>query len=709
MYNPTTTPYLGENVDATTRMLVGLKAKGQLGAYVAQHKNDPNLVALATYVNNLDAAATALKNSAPQPTVVDQQIAKMSPQPVQQPVQQSAQLPENVGIGQVPAPNLQKLAAGGIVAFEEGGEVDRYQNKGVTESEEGPEQYRAYALQKAEELGLDPVWVDRIFSHESKTKRAPKGYDPEAVSPTGATGIGQLVKNTANHYLRKTGHLGLQDKFDPEMRKDPYKNIDASLAYMVDLKHKYKGDPRLMAVGYNQGETYLDNHLKQNEGKLNPAALKDEPKNYLQKTVEAFIPSANAAEVGGKAEPKKDTKATAAPSAATSAERPWYDRYRELMMSGEGQKAMLHGVQDVPAALLGAPVDVAAMAMRPFGYKNETPVLGSKWLKEKFTDAGVRVPDSTNPDLQNIRTASEGVATLYNPFDKVTKATKLTKEGIAALGAENKAAAVAKAQNEAELSGALSAEAKLAADAEAARRAALAAEGPTKAAAIQNANELAAARSAPIAKNLNPIGEASMLANADLSIDPAAAAEKKATAAATTGTPEDFGVKALQEKLNGGKEAGPTAEGDGLAGLLKDPMFLMGMRMMASKNKYFSGAIGEAGLGTAADMAAARKAESDAAKAKAEGRYYSAYADAMERGAKEKNMALEAEKLVQQHMDKWGSTPAGQLAAIKDSAAVQAEEARVRNAIYQQLGISPTMGVASAPPSTSGFKLVGVR
>lgn len=127
MYNPTTTPYMPQNVDATTRMLIGKKLKGELGAYVAQHKNDPNLVALAMFVNNLDETSKAMKNAGPQPTVVDQQIAKMSPQPVQQPVQQaSQQLPEDTGIAQLPAENIQGMASGGIVAFEEGGEVPRF-------------------------------------------------------------------------------------------------------------------------------------------------------------------------------------------------------------------------------------------------------------------------------------------------------------------------------------------------------------------------------------------------------------------------------------------------------------------------------------------------------------------------------------------------------------------------------------------------------
>ena len=277
------------NVNQITSQLAKMPDP-MLQKFAAMHKDDPYTVALALAESNrrkeLRTGVQAQLAGQQMPKVVDEEISGIAQQP----------LPEEVGIGQLPAQNIQKMAGGGIVAFDEGGEVPRYQNKGRTEGADGPAQYRAYALKKAEEMGLDPIWVDRIFSHESKTEKSPMGYDPNAVSPTGATGIGQLVKNTANHYMRKVGHLGLQDKFDPEIRKDPYKNIDASLAFMADLKQKYKGDPRLMAVAYNQGETYLDKHLKDNNGRLNPDALKAEPKTYLQKTVEAVIPSAEAAQ-----------------------------------------------------------------------------------------------------------------------------------------------------------------------------------------------------------------------------------------------------------------------------------------------------------------------------------------------------------------------------------------------------------------------------
>jgi len=248
----------------------------QLQQYAMQNKNDPYTVSLALSEANtrkqMRSNQQAKMAGMQQPTVVDQDIAEMAvpqqmPQMPQQALQQMAQtqLPENVGIGQLPAPNMQRMADGGIVGYAAGDKVN------------DTEAYRKYALEKAQTLGLDPMWVDRVLSHESK-------YNPEAVSPTGPTGIGQLAKATAKHYMKQVGHLAKGEKFDPEIRKDPYKNIDASLAFMSDLKTKYNNDPQKMAIAYNQGEPYLNKHLAENKGELNIAKLKDEPRNYLSKT-----------------------------------------------------------------------------------------------------------------------------------------------------------------------------------------------------------------------------------------------------------------------------------------------------------------------------------------------------------------------------------------------------------------------------------------
>lgn len=74
--------------------------------------------------------AGAAAQAQPQPKVVDQQVSQVGP------------MPETVGIGQLPAPNLARMADGGIVAFEEGGEVERFQSGGLGYS------YRAYESPK---------------------------------------------------------------------------------------------------------------------------------------------------------------------------------------------------------------------------------------------------------------------------------------------------------------------------------------------------------------------------------------------------------------------------------------------------------------------------------------------------------------------------------------------------------------------------------
>ena len=41
------------------------------------------------------------------------------------------------------------------------------------------------------------------------------------------------------------------------------------------------------------------------------------------------------------------------------------------------------------AAALGTPVDLATMAMRPFGYKVQNPVMGSEWIGQKMENQGI--------------------------------------------------------------------------------------------------------------------------------------------------------------------------------------------------------------------------------------------------------------------------------------------------------------------------------
>ncbi len=126
-----------------------------------------------------------------------------------------------------------------------------------------------------------------------------------------------------------------------------------------------------------------------------------------------------------------------------------------------------------------------------------------------------------------------------------------------------------------------------------------------------------------------------------------------------------------------------------------------GLGLMAGKSQYFAQNVGEAGLSALDAQLAEQKAKqaqaanlSDIELKKMQGKYYEAYADAIERGAKEKNLQLQAETLVQQRMEKWLSGP-GKMAEALTPGSTIAEEERVRREIDRQLGITPTMATGA--------------
>jgi len=97
----------------------------QLQQYAALHKNDPYIVTLALSIANQKKQMKASRDGQAgmmiQPKVADQQIAQMSAPLPQQMAPQQQMLPEDQGIGTLPARNMQNFAGGGIVAFDEGG------------------------------------------------------------------------------------------------------------------------------------------------------------------------------------------------------------------------------------------------------------------------------------------------------------------------------------------------------------------------------------------------------------------------------------------------------------------------------------------------------------------------------------------------------------------------------------------------------------
>lgn len=83
--------------------------------------------------------------------------------------------------------------------------------------------------------GVDAALVRAVILVESS-------YDPDALSPAGASGLMQLMPETARSY-------GVKDLFDP------HENIHAGVKCLSDLLQQFGGDVELALAAYNAGPT----------------------------------------------------------------------------------------------------------------------------------------------------------------------------------------------------------------------------------------------------------------------------------------------------------------------------------------------------------------------------------------------------------------------------------------------------------------------
>jgi len=103
------TPIGTPDVNLITKTLAGLQPDSALQQYAMLHKNNPYILSLAKSESDRrkQLRTAAQGQVGQQPTVVDQNIAGMAQQ----------QLPENQGIAQIPTPNMQTMADGGIAGY----------------------------------------------------------------------------------------------------------------------------------------------------------------------------------------------------------------------------------------------------------------------------------------------------------------------------------------------------------------------------------------------------------------------------------------------------------------------------------------------------------------------------------------------------------------------------------------------------------------
>jgi hypothetical protein len=83
--------------------------------------------------------------------------------------------------------------------------------------------------------------------------------------------------------------------------------------------------------------------------------------------------------------------------------------------TGDLEAAALQGVSETPYNLLGAPVDLATMAMRPFGYDVEKPMGGSEDLKQRALKAGIRQKPPEGKAARALYELTQAGSGLVNP------------------------------------------------------------------------------------------------------------------------------------------------------------------------------------------------------------------------------------------------------------------------------------------------------
>lgn len=94
--------------------------------------------------------------------------------------------------------------------------------------------YHLHVIAAARAFRLEPALIHAVISAES-------GYNPLARSPKGATGLMQLMPDTARRY-------GVDNPLDPGQ------NIHGGAAYLSDLLKLFGNDLNLALAAYNAGE-----------------------------------------------------------------------------------------------------------------------------------------------------------------------------------------------------------------------------------------------------------------------------------------------------------------------------------------------------------------------------------------------------------------------------------------------------------------------
>jgi len=382
MFNPSTTPFQPGQIDQTMVMLASLKDQGKLQQYVMQHQCNPNLVALASQVNSMSQQPPPM----PQGTVKDQAIQAMAPQQVapqamgqsgmsqQDPEAQIRQaidesiankdfdtakklitklkeidkikppepmgatpeeapnnptgapimLPEDQGIGTLPAQNLQGMghASGGIIGYDKGGSTykpltdkdiyavtnptDNQGNSTFVTPEQLQMQQEAMAGDKNRQVESDYAPFAQRLAERQEKLNTNSGSNLGTALLTAGLG---MMAGTSPYAMVNIGQGGLHglttytaaQKAD-QQAQDALDN--ANMAFMQAKRAEKAGN-------YRDAALLMDTAQKQNDAKVSHGLAALQLKNTSQyQNEEAIAKRMQIANEAAKIEADKDWKKT---------------------------------------------------------------------------------------------------------------------------------------------------------------------------------------------------------------------------------------------------------------------------------------------------------------------------------------------------------------------------------------------------------------
>jgi hypothetical protein len=542
----------------------------QLAKYAAMHKNDPFIFPLAFQESQsrkqTRSAQQAQMAGQEQPKVVDQAVSQMSA--VDPMGNVTGYLPEDMGIGRLPAKNLQRMAGGGIVAFEEGGEVPSFSRGGIN----------------------DEIFNDaflRTLKYEGGRTNDTGGDTKYGISKKGNPDVdidALTVEKARDIYKKRYWDAISGDKLaavNPALAKVAF---DTAVNQGVSKAKQYVtesgGDPaKLIQL---RGEHYAG-LVEKNPNKYG-AYAKGWANRLGNLATDLAIPSARAGEVDGKA----------APQTQGGAEQPLVDPSRREA----------YGLKE---KLLGSYPNLSDITLQDVG-RNVNNTLNSLG---GWTAPASGVMKGVGKASGELAPTAEAIAEAA----RLKKATELTriaapaKAGIAGLDEASQATRAAAEQ--ARISRILAGDVQAAKGAEQSVKAAELTSNAARTAeealaAQQQARALQSAQVANVGR-----GNAIVGGIEDLMNSPASPAAVVPAVGGKDTLPEDVpgSIKNITKEVAAGTDKGK----DGISGLFDDPKFIMGLNLLASKNKRFLGGVGEAGLSTAQYIGEQRKNATDRA------------------------------------------------------------------------------------------------